>query len=112
MEEVLSEVRKGSLDENPRLCKRIVCSRCGKTGKRLIDFLKEGHFEVGKSERINVIQPGQYALFNYEEETATAVSIRTVCQKCGHEEVVSDPILTVEYLIGICKCKKPRITYA
>jgi hypothetical protein len=112
MEEVLSEVRKGSLDENPRLCRRVICSKCAKTGKKLIDLLKEGHFEVGRSERISVIEPGQYALFKYEEETATTISIRSVCEKCGHEEVVSDPVLTLEYLTGICKCKKPRITYA
>jgi len=112
LEEVLKELRKGSFDQNPRLCRRVACSKCGKTGKKLVDFLRDGHFEIGKIEKITVAEPGQYALFTYEEETFTPLLIRTVCEKCGHEEVVSDPVLTLEYLTGICKCKKPRITYS
>ena len=111
MEEVLKEVKKGSLDDNPQLCRKTTCSKCGKAGKRLIDFLKQGQFEVGKTEHITVAEPGQYALLKYEEETATPVLIKIVCDNCGHEETVTDPVLTLEYLTGICRCTKPRITY-
>lgn len=111
MEKVLIELKKESFDRNPRLCRRVACSKCGHIGRRFLDFLRDNQFEVGKTEKILVAQPGQYALFTYDEETVTQVLIRVVCQKCGHEEVVSDPVLTVEYLTGICKCTRPRITY-
>jgi len=111
MEEMQKELQRGTLDKNPRLWRRVTCRKCGRTGKRLIDFLKEGLFVVGKTEKITVTQPGLYVLFRSEEETATPILIKTVCANCGNEEVISDPVLTVEYLTGICKCGKPRITY-
>lgn len=111
MEKVCDELRKESLARNPRLCKRVACSKCGHVGKRFIDYLRGNQFEVGKTEKILVAQPGQYALFTYDEESVTQVLIKVVCEECGHEEVVSDPVLTVEYLTEICKSTKPRITY-
>ena len=111
MEEVMGELQKGLLDQNPRLCRRIICSKCGNRARRFIDYLREGRYEVGKTEKITVAEPGQYVLFKYEEEAATPILIKTVCEKCGHQDVVSDPILTVEYLTAICKCRKPSITY-
>ncbi len=111
MEEILRELAKGSFDKNPRLCRRVICSKCGTPGKKFVDFLRDGQFEVGKMQRITVTEPGQYALYKYEEENATPILLKIVCDKCGQNEVISDPVLTVEYMTTICRSKKPRITY-
>ncbi len=111
MEEILRELNKGSFDKNPRLSRTVVCSKCGMPGRRFIDLLRDGQFEVGQTQRITVTEPGQYALYKYEEENVTPVLLRLVCNRCGHQEAISDPILTVEYLITIYKCKKPGTMY-
>ncbi|MEM3018133.1 MAG: hypothetical protein QXO25_04570 [Candidatus Bathyarchaeia archaeon] len=112
MEEVLKRLREGGLDQNPRLLRRVVCSKCGRAGKRFLDYLKEGSFEVGKTERITVAHPGIYSLYRFEEEDVTQIVVKARCEACGHKEAISDPILTVEYLKGICKFRGPGITYA
>ena len=111
MEEVMRRLREGALDQNPRLCRKVVCPKCGRAGKRFIDYLREGSFEVGKTERITVAHPGVLSLFRFEEENVTPIYVRSLCEGCGHREVLSDPILTVEYLTGICKYRESRITY-
>ncbi|MBS7622932.1 hypothetical protein KEJ39_04555 [Candidatus Bathyarchaeota archaeon] len=108
----MKRLREGGLDQNPRLLRRVVCSKCRRRGKRFLDYLKEGSFEVGKTERIMVAHPGIYSLYRFEEEEVTQIIIKTQCEACGHRETVSDPILTVEYLTGICKYRGPGITYA
>jgi len=97
-EEISNEARKGTFDRSSRLNRRMVCEKCGCSGKRYIEYLKEGTFEVGQTERVLVAYPGQYYLLSYETEKVTPIFILVKCQRCGLEKKITDPVLTVEYL--------------
>ncbi len=110
-EEISREAKKGTFDRNPRLTRRIVCSKCGKQIKSYLEYLKEQHFEVGQPQKVVVPQPGDPFVLRYEEETVTPISIKVKCLGCGCEKDVTDPILTIEYLQGITKLKEPRLFF-
>lgn len=97
-EEISNEARKGTFDRVSRLNLRTICKKCGCSGKRYIECLKDGEFEIGQAERVLVAYPGQYYLLNYEAETATPIFVVMKCQRCGTESKITDPVLTVEYL--------------
>jgi hypothetical protein len=113
MERIIEALKKGFFDQNPRLCRRVVCGKCGNAGKRIVDFLKIGQYEVAKTEQI-VVRHAEFLQaypYKYERLPVTPIEIKTVCEKCGHKEVVRDAVLTIEYLSGISERKEPRITY-
>lgn len=97
-EEISNEARKGTFDRSPRLHHRMVCEKCGCSGKKYIEYLKEGKFEVGQAEQVLVAYPGQYYLLSYETEKVTPIFIAMKCERCGFEKKITDPVLTVEYL--------------
>jgi len=97
-EEISNEARKGTFDRISRLHLRATCKKCGFTGKRYIECLKDGEFEIGQAERVLVAYPGQYHLLSYEAETATPIFVLMKCKRCGTESRITDPVLTVEYL--------------
>jgi len=77
-------------------------------GKRYIEYLKDGEFEIGQAERVLVAYPGHYYLLSYETETVTPIFIVVKCQRCGFEKKITDPVLTVEYLQSFAR-RKERI---
>jgi len=105
-EEISNEARKGAFDRISRLHHRAVCEKCGCSGKKYIECLKEGEFEIGQAEQVLVAYPGQYYLLNYEAETLTPIFIVMKCQRCGFEKKITDPVLTVEYLQSFGKRKE------
>jgi len=105
-EEISNEARKGKFDRISRLHHRVVCEKCGCSGKKYIECLKDGEFEIGQAERVLVAYPGQYYLLSYETETLTPIFISMRCQRCGSEKKITDPVLTVEYLQSFGKRKE------
>ncbi len=105
-EEISAEAKKGSFDGNPRLQDRVVCDKCGCRGKRYLDYLKAGEFEVGKAETVLVSYPGYYYLYANETETITPIFVTVKCERCGFEKKVTDPALSIEYLQSFGKRKE------
>lgn len=107
-EEISNETRKGVFDHSSRLRHKVVCEKCGCSGRMYIEYLSEGQFEIGQAQRVLVAHPGQHYLLSYETETVTPIYILAKCERCGCAKKITDPVLTVEYLRSFAK-RKERI---
>ena len=106
-EEIINKAREGSFDRNriPRLYHRVRCEKCGNLGDKYIDYLRQGKIEIGPQQDVSVIQTiGYYSYI--ETERVTPIYVEVKCERCGHESKMSDPVLTLEYLLGVTKFKE------
>ena len=103
-EEVTKKAREGDFDRNrmPRLYHRVRCEKCRSLADKYIDYLRKGEFEIGAQQQVSVIQTVGY--YSYREtERVTPIYIKLECERCGHESKITDPILSLEYLLGVTR---------
>mgnify|MGYP001056869466 CR=1 FL=1 len=106
--EIISRARKGVFDRNPLLATphEIACTSCGCKHKiTYLDHLKSGHFELGKTEVVEVA----YAASTVEGlgrmlERITPIVITVWCKRCGAEASFSP--VSLEYLLFTAERKK------
>ena len=106
-EEVTKKAREGDFDRNriPRLYHRARCENCGSSGDKYIDYLRKGKFEIGAPQQVSIIQTVGY--YSYREtERITPLYIMAKCERCGHESKITDPVLSLEHLLGVTKFKE------
>ena len=106
-EEIIGKIREGDFDRYriPRLYRRVKCKKCGNLEDKYIDYLREGKFEVGPQQEVSLIQRVGYYSYS-ETEKVTPIYIKAKCERCGHESEITDPVLTLEYLLGVTKVKE------
>jgi len=113
VEEIISKAREGDFDRNriPRLFQRVRCKNCGALGEKYIDYLKNGKFVIGSPQEVSVIQMMSY--YSYlETERVTPIYVMVKCEQCGHDNKITDPILTLEYLREVTEfTEAPRTFY-
>lgn len=112
-EEIIGKVREGDFERNrvPRLYHRVRCKKCGNLLDKYIDYLREEKFEVGPQQEVSLIQRVGYYSYS-ETERVTPIYLMAKCERCGYESKITDPVLTLEYLLGVTKFKEaPSVFY-
>ena len=106
-EEIIGKISEGDFDRNriPRLYRRVKCKKCGNLGDKYINYLREGKFEVDPQQEVSLIQRVGYYSYS-ETERVTPIYIMVKCERCGYESKITDPVLTLEYLLGFTKFKE------
>lgn len=100
-ESIINKARKGIYNQNPLLATshQVACKNCGCTQKiTYLDHLKSGHFELGKTEAVDVAYAAPTITgLSRTREMITPVIIRIRCQKCD-AEIPCSPV-SLEYLL-------------
>jgi len=97
-EMILENARKGAFDNSPLLstAHSVTCPNCKyRRSIVLLEYLKTGEFEVGKTEQIEALNPLGTMLLA-EKETFTPIIVRPVCKDCSSSYEVR--IVSAEYL--------------
>ena len=99
--EIISRARGGVFDRNPLLATphEIVCTSCGcKHRITYLDHLKSGHFELGKTEVVEVTYTALTVVgLSHTLERITPITITVQCERCGTKTSFSP--ISLEYLM-------------
>jgi len=100
-EEVIAEVEKGVFNRNPLLTTphEVVCKGCGyRCNIVFLDYIRSGAFELGKTERIEVVHAAPTLTgLGQTLERMTPLIILVKCERCGAETSYSP--LSLEYFL-------------
>lgn len=100
-DEIVSKARDGVFDRNPLLATphELVCTSCGCKHRIIyLDYLKSGHFELGKTEVVEVTYAETTIVgLGRMLESITPIIITVRCERCKAETVFSP--VSLEYLL-------------
>lgn len=100
-EEIQQHANQGAFNQNPLLATphEVVCASCKRTWKIIfLECLKTGHFELGKTEMLEVTYaaPTMTGL-NRTAEPTTPLLIAAPCPECGLNNTFRP--MSLEYLL-------------